>query len=100
MNKLELLLECAGKALLEQSKVAKGVKVKGQKVTYVQALQDLNKLTTYFQYKGARTYGICGDCNQFTIRGHSSQYGEFGTCKKQSKAVHYFEGCQYSSNAI
>lgn len=84
------------KALSEQGKVSKGCRSGEDKMSYAQAQKDFKKLETYFLFHGMMSMGICGDCDNFSIRGHQNRFGEFGSCKG-NKTVHYFDSCDQNS---
>ena len=97
---MRLAIICAQKAIAEQSKVSKGCKTRDGKMSYVDALKMINKLETFFGFHGKLSIGCCEECEHSTIRGHQSQFGEFRTCKKNSKTVHAFDGCEQFNEEI
>ena len=93
-SELRTAIICAKKAISEQSKVSKGCKTPDGKMKYVDALKLINKLETYFGFHGKLSIGCCGECEHATIRGHNGRFGEFMTCKKNSKTMHAFDDCE------
>lgn len=64
------------------------------KVKYTKIIKILERLDTYFRYKGTLSFGICGTCTNFS---YNSSAGAFGTCQLSKKSKNEFDTCETHS---
>ena len=105
LNELEMSLKIAMKAidkLMEEKPKGGLILHKGEstesKMSYAQAKLCLERIDRMFGGAGAYSFGICGCCDKWDTKSHGTgKWGDFGTCKAQSKSTHRYHSCESHS---